>query len=78
MLSIKTPLYVAEISPKNVRGTAVSMSQVQMVKIMLLVKLYFANFALLIYQLTIMVGISFTFIVGSVINWRTMALIGTN
>ncbi|CAN1285125.1 Sugar transporter ERD6-like 15 [Linum perenne] len=50
-----TPLYVAEISPKNVRGTAVSIS-----------------------QLTIMVGISFTFLVGSIINWRTMALIGAS
>ncbi|CAN0920690.1 Sugar transporter ERD6-like 15 [Linum grandiflorum] len=48
-----TPLYVAEISPKNVRGTAISLA-----------------------QLTAMVGISFTFLVGSIINWRTMALIG--
>ncbi|CAN1761056.1 Sugar transporter ERD6-like 15 [Linum perenne] len=50
-----TPLYVAEISPKNVRGTAVSIS-----------------------QLTIMVGISFTYLVGSIINWRTVALIGVS
>ncbi|CAI0383726.1 unnamed protein product [Linum tenue] len=48
------PVYVAEITPKNLRGAAVSVT-----------------------QLTMVCSISFTFLVGSFINWRALALIGT-
>ncbi|CAL1356300.1 unnamed protein product [Linum trigynum] len=47
------PVYVAEITPKNLRGAAVSVT-----------------------QLTMVCSISFTFLVGSFINWRALALIG--
>ncbi|CAN0897522.1 Sugar transporter ERD6-like 14 [Linum grandiflorum] len=47
------PVYVAEITPRNLRGAAVSVT-----------------------QMTMICSISLTFLVGSFINWRTMALIG--
>ncbi|CAN1347983.1 Sugar transporter ERD6-like 15 [Linum perenne] len=47
------PVYISEITPRNLRGTAVSVT-----------------------QLTMICSVSLTFLVGSIINWRTMALIG--
>ncbi|CAL1398278.1 unnamed protein product [Linum trigynum] len=48
-----SPIYVAEITPSNLRGAAVSVS-----------------------QLIMFCCIAFTFIVGSLISWRVLALIG--
>ncbi|CAN1838206.1 Sugar transporter ERD6-like 11 [Linum perenne] len=47
------PVYISEITPRNLRGTAVSVT-----------------------QLTMICSVSLMFLVGSIINWRTMALIG--
>ncbi|CAI0469402.1 unnamed protein product [Linum tenue] len=48
-----SPIYVAEITPSNLRGAAVSVS-----------------------QLIMFCCIAFTFVVGSLISWRVLALIG--
>ncbi|XP_062144022.1 sugar transporter ERD6-like 5 isoform X2 [Alnus glutinosa] len=53
VLSYVVPVYIAEISPKNVRGAFVSLS-----------------------QLMIGFGQALTFLIGSLVNWRTLALIG--
>ncbi|CAI0407630.1 unnamed protein product [Linum tenue] len=47
------PMYVAEITPNNRRGAAVSVT-----------------------QLTMLCSISFAFLVGSLISWRALAMIG--
>ncbi|KAL4637242.1 hypothetical protein ACB092_03G064500 [Castanea dentata] len=49
----KVPVYIAEITPKNVRGTFTSLN-----------------------QLMIGCGKALTFLIGSLVNWRTLALIG--
>ncbi|XP_050274569.1 sugar transporter ERD6-like 5 isoform X6 [Quercus robur] len=49
----KVPVYIAEITPKNVRGSFTSLS-----------------------QLMIGCGKALTFLIGSLVNWRTLALIG--
>ncbi|KAE8010137.1 hypothetical protein FH972_006528 [Carpinus fangiana] len=53
VLSYVVPVYIAEITPKNVRGTFTSFS-----------------------QLMIGFGQALTFVIGSLVNWRTLALIG--
>ncbi|XP_059435658.1 sugar transporter ERD6-like 5 [Corylus avellana] len=53
VLSYVVPVYIAEITPKNVRGAFASLS-----------------------QLMIGFGQAFTFLLGSLVNWRTLALIG--
>ncbi|XP_059435651.1 sugar transporter ERD6-like 5 isoform X2 [Corylus avellana] len=53
VLSYVVPVYIAEITPKNVRGTFTSFS-----------------------QLMIGFGQALTFLTGSLVNWRTLALIG--
>ncbi|XP_050274566.1 sugar transporter ERD6-like 5 isoform X5 [Quercus robur] len=53
ILSYVVPVYIAEITPKNVRGSFTSLS-----------------------QLMIGCGKALTFLIGSLVNWRTLALIG--
>ncbi|KAL4637238.1 hypothetical protein ACB092_03G064500 [Castanea dentata] len=53
VLSYVVPVYIAEITPKNVRGTFTSLN-----------------------QLMIGCGKALTFLIGSLVNWRTLALIG--
>ncbi|XP_048135281.1 sugar transporter ERD6-like 5 isoform X2 [Rhodamnia argentea] len=54
LLSYVVPVYVAEITPKNVRGGYTSLN-----------------------QLMIGLGKAFMFLIGSLVNWRVLALIGT-
>ncbi|KAJ8760733.1 hypothetical protein K2173_017837 [Erythroxylum novogranatense] len=51
--SYLSPIYVAEIAPKYIRGGAFSVT-----------------------QLTVIFGIALTFVIGSIINWRMLAIIG--
>ncbi|MQL68956.1 hypothetical protein Taro_001249 [Colocasia esculenta] len=53
LLSYVVPVYIAEITPKNIRGGFTS-----------------------VHQLMICCGASLTFVIGTVLNWRTLALLG--
>ncbi|KAF8017949.1 hypothetical protein BT93_H2989 [Corymbia citriodora subsp. variegata] len=54
LLSYVVPVYIAEITPKNVRGVYTSLN-----------------------QLMIGLGKAFMFLIGSLVSWRVLALIGT-
>ncbi|XP_052734785.1 sugar transporter ERD6-like 5 isoform X2 [Vigna angularis] len=54
LLSYVVPVYVAEITPKNLRGGFTT-----------------------VHQLMICCGVSLTYLIGSFLNWRILALIGT-
>ncbi|OVA11401.1 Sugar/inositol transporter [Macleaya cordata] len=54
LLSYVVPVYIAEITPKNLRGAFTTVN-----------------------QLMICCGASLTFVIGTVVTWRTLALIGT-
>ncbi|GMY39319.1 sugar transporter ERD6-like 5 isoform X2 [Fagus crenata] len=50
----KVPVYIAEITPKNLRGGFTT-----------------------VHQLMLSFGLALTYFIGTVVNWRTLALIGT-
>lgn len=50
---IQVPVYIAEISPKNLRGGLTTLN-----------------------QLMIVIGSSVSFMIGSLISWKTLALTG--
>ncbi|CAN0914328.1 Sugar transporter ERD6-like 5, partial [Linum grandiflorum] len=54
LLSYVVPVFIAEITPKNLRGGFTT-----------------------VHQLMICLGVSFTYLIGSFVSWRTLALIGT-
>uniref|UniRef100_A0A7N0V139 Major facilitator superfamily (MFS) profile domain-containing protein n=1 Tax=Kalanchoe fedtschenkoi TaxID=63787 RepID=A0A7N0V139_KALFE len=54
IISFVVPVYVAEITPKNLRGALTAG-----------------------YQMTIAFGISLTYIIGSLVSWRILAIIGS-
>ncbi|RZC55329.1 hypothetical protein C5167_014207 [Papaver somniferum] len=54
LLSYVVPVYIAEITPKNLRGAFTTVN-----------------------QLMICIGASLTFLFGTMVTWRTLALIGT-
>ncbi|KAL5566156.1 hypothetical protein UlMin_029320 [Ulmus minor] len=54
ILSYVVPVYIAEITPKNLRGGFTT-----------------------VHQLMICCGVSMTYLIGSFVNWRTLALFGT-
>ncbi|KAM7511807.1 hypothetical protein LguiB_010682 [Lonicera macranthoides] len=54
LLSYVVPVYIAEITPKNLRGAFTSFN-----------------------QLMICCGVSVMYLIGTIISWRTLALIGT-
>ncbi|XP_027353370.1 sugar transporter ERD6-like 5 isoform X5 [Abrus precatorius] len=54
LLSYVVPVYVAEITPKNLRGTFAA-----------------------VHQFMICFGLSVTYLIGSYLNWRILAIIGT-
>ncbi|CAI0551071.1 unnamed protein product [Linum tenue] len=54
LLSYVVPVFIAEITPKNLRGAFTT-----------------------VHQLMICFGVSFTYLIGSFVSWRILALIGT-
>lgn len=54
VLSYVVPVYIAEITPKNLRGGFTT-----------------------VHQLMLSFGLALTYFIGTVVNWRTLALIGT-
>ncbi|GLT95023.1 hypothetical protein SLE2022_127290 [Rubroshorea leprosula] len=53
LIAYVVPVYIAEITPKNIRGSFTS-----------------------VYQFTICCGLSLMYFLGTVVSWRTLALIG--
>ncbi|CAL1407267.1 unnamed protein product [Linum trigynum] len=54
LLSYVVPVFIAEITPKNLRGAFTT-----------------------VHQLMICFGVSFTYLIGSFVSWRILAIIGT-
>lgn len=77
----QVPVYIAEIAPKNLRGGLATTNQVRFfftIFYFLTNKYHLIGLVLIIIvlQLMIVIGSSMSFLVGSVINWRELALAG--
>lgn len=79
---LQVPVYIAEITPMNVRGAFTSLCQVDIVLILHLSwNSWTPLFLLYIYrpscmQLMLGCGQALAFLIGSLVSWRTLALIG--
>ncbi|KAL5995807.1 hypothetical protein ACLOJK_025877 [Asimina triloba] len=61
----EVPVYIAEITPKNLRGAFTTVHQA-----------FIVVESLLMFQLMICIGVSLTYILGTIVRWRILSLIG--
>ena len=78
--SEQVPVYISEITPKNLRGGFATVNQVLcLVKgefIAECLELYLNKTASLFMQFMICCGASLAYVLGTFITWRTLAIIG--
>lgn len=75
----KVPVFIAEIAPKNLRGSLTAANQVNIFKSCNSLKSQYeqvADIVFLFLQFMICGGVSVSFIIGNVLTWRTLALVG--
>ncbi|KAK4763960.1 hypothetical protein SAY87_013398 [Trapa incisa] len=79
----KVPIFIAEISPKDLRGVLTAINQVNpkyyFCSSLMTYRTLFLSISIVSFlssQLMICAGVSVSFIIGNVLSWRTLALIG--